>query len=320
VDQFTGTRSAGLAGLADTLSREEATGRLGQVCNRWIYSACLCFGLDLEEQRASGFRYDYSIYQVEYSRNLLSRSGAEMDRVFFERIVDRSRSRLDVKTPRTLFGQKRRPRQRSDRDLSPRQAVVVETPSLDLTVFKVHFGLLTLKAYTKGENVLRFEAIAHNTRALRCERVLERFPKIVSGLAAMLERFTTMLVCADVGSLPSEILDEFSKSAQLGVTRIGAIDLNEARMRVVLAGVVALAAAPAAFTVATLAEKVNAMTAQTHATHTVPRPPTTFASSAPRDSSSSSSHCDLAAACASAICRFMYARASRTRRSTSSTP
>jgi hypothetical protein len=165
--------------------------------NRWIYSACLCFGLDLDEQSASGFRYDYSVYQVEYSRNLLFASGAEMESVF-DRIVDRSRARLDVRQLRTLFGQKQRPRKRSNGELSPRQAVVIETPSYDLTVFKVHFGLLTLKAYSKGEHVLRFEAIVHNTRQLRCGRVLERFPEIVSRLTAMLERFTVILDCVDV--------------------------------------------------------------------------------------------------------------------------
>jgi hypothetical protein len=41
---------------------------------------------------------------------------------------------------------------------------VIETRSFDLTVFKVHFGFLTLKAYSKGEHVLRFEAVVHNTR------------------------------------------------------------------------------------------------------------------------------------------------------------
>ena len=40
----------GLARVADTLSQPAAIGRLGQVCDRWIYSACLCFGLDLAEQ------------------------------------------------------------------------------------------------------------------------------------------------------------------------------------------------------------------------------------------------------------------------------
>ena len=31
----------------------------------------------------------------------------------------------------------------------------------DLTIFKLHCGKLTLKIYTKGERVLRVEAIAH---------------------------------------------------------------------------------------------------------------------------------------------------------------
>ena len=39
----------------------------------------------------------------------------------------------------------------------------IKTPTYDLTVLKLHFGRLTGKAYTKGERVLRFDAIAHNT-------------------------------------------------------------------------------------------------------------------------------------------------------------
>ena len=42
---------AGLARIADALSQHAAVGRLSQVCNSWIYSACLCFGLDLDEQQ-----------------------------------------------------------------------------------------------------------------------------------------------------------------------------------------------------------------------------------------------------------------------------
>ena len=39
---------------------------------------------------------------------------------------------------------------------------MVETPTYDLTVFKVHYGKMTLKIYTKGERVLRTEVIVHN--------------------------------------------------------------------------------------------------------------------------------------------------------------
>ena len=73
------SNAAGLAQIADTLSDPRAIGRLGQVCERWIYSACLCFALDLEEQQHSGFHYDYSIYQLEYSRNLIFEVGHQMD-------------------------------------------------------------------------------------------------------------------------------------------------------------------------------------------------------------------------------------------------
>ncbi|MGB8383677.1 MAG: hypothetical protein WCG47_20920, partial [Dermatophilaceae bacterium] len=43
-----------LAQVADTLSQPGTIGRLSQVIDRWIYTACLCFGLDLDEQRRSG--------------------------------------------------------------------------------------------------------------------------------------------------------------------------------------------------------------------------------------------------------------------------
>jgi hypothetical protein len=81
--------AAGLAKIADTWSEESAIGRLSQVCERWIYSSCLCFALDWEEQQRSGFRYRYSNYQVEYSRNLLFELGGRMDQVF-QTLIDRS--------------------------------------------------------------------------------------------------------------------------------------------------------------------------------------------------------------------------------------
>ena len=67
---------AGLARIADALSQDATVGRLGQVCQRWIYTACLCFGLDLDEQHRSGFGYGFAVYQLEYSRNLIFADGA----------------------------------------------------------------------------------------------------------------------------------------------------------------------------------------------------------------------------------------------------
>jgi hypothetical protein len=252
---------AGLARVADALSQHAAVGRLSQVCQRWIYSACLCFALDSDERARSAFAYQFSVYQVEYSRNLLFRNGAQMQRVF-DAIVDRTRSRLDVPRVTTLFGAKRRPH-RDRKTGPPRLAAVIETPTYDLSVFKLHFGRLTCKAYTKGEHVLRFEAIVHNTAELRCGRVLERFGDIVTRLAGITGRFCSVVDCVDVGFIDLNTLDELATPSTLGVTRVGGIDLDKPRMRHALAAVLALAAAPHGFTVAQFSAKVHAMTGRT---------------------------------------------------------
>ena len=256
-----------LAQVADTLSQPGTIGRLSQVIDRWIYTACLCFGLDLAEQARSGFGYAYSIYQVEYSRNLIFASGAVMERAF-DTVVDRTRARLDVPRLRTLFGVGQRPRHRGA-DLSPHQAVVIERPRWNLTLFKVHFGLLTLKGYTKGEHVLRFEAIVHNTRALHTGRMLDKFPQIVARLAGMVDRFTSMLDCVDVSFLPDGILDQLPTPSRIGATRLGGVDINKPRARAALAAVLALAVAPDGFTGTDLAAKVRSLTGAPDADYTV---------------------------------------------------
>ena len=140
-----------LAQIADTLCSPDIIGRLNQVCERWIYSACLCFALDLSEQEKTRFRYDYSNFQEEYSRNLLFRRGSELEQVF-QGTIDRTRNQLDVKTLRTIFGTKKRP-SRCKNQKEPRCEVVVERPEVDLTIFKRHFGKITAKMVSKGEHV-----------------------------------------------------------------------------------------------------------------------------------------------------------------------
>ena len=134
-------------------------------------------------------------------------------------------------------------------------------------MFKVCFGLLTLKGYTKGARVLRFEAINCNTGQLGCGRALERFPQIIARLAGMCQRFCTALDCVDTGFLPDGTLDQLPLPAQLGASRVGGIDVNKPRIRAALAAVLALAPAPDGFTVADMPAKVHAMTGQTHATY-----------------------------------------------------
>jgi len=249
---------ARLAQIADTVSEPQTAGRLREVCDRWIYTACLCFGLDLADQEASAFAYDYSIYQVEYSRNLLFESGARMQRLF-DAIVDRTRSRLDVKMLKTMFGAKARPH-RDRAGGPPRLEAVIGTPTYDLTNFKVHFGRLTLKAYTKGEHVLRVEAICHNTVDLHCGRVLERWGYVTERLLDMADRFCTGLDCVDVAFIPDGLLDELPVPCQLGATRVGGIDLNKERIRHALAAALALAVSPVGFSVGEFTAKVRAMT------------------------------------------------------------
>jgi hypothetical protein len=262
---FTGIADPrGLARVADTLSQSAAIGRLGQVCDRWIYTACLCFGLDLAGQARSGFRYGYSIYQAEYSRNLLFRSGGQMEDLF-DRILDRTRSRLDIPTLRVLFGLKNRPH--SNRAAGPpAQEIVIEKPQYGLAWFRIRFGLLQLKAYTKGEHVLRFEATVHNTKELRCRRSLDNFPEIITRLAGMAERFATTLDCADISFLPDGSLDELPLPSRIGATRTGGIDLNKPRIRAALAAALALAAAPHGFTVAQFTAKAQHL--NTHVDYT----------------------------------------------------
>jgi hypothetical protein len=248
---------ADLARVADTLSEVRTIGRLSQVCERWIYSACLCFALDLEEQERSGFHYHYSIYQVECSRNLIFQRGSQMEQIFHG-LIDRTRARLTVKKLKTIFGVKCRPH-RDRKDKAPRLEVVVETPAYDLTIFKLHFGKLTLKVYTKGERVLRFEAIVHNTKELRCGRLLERFPQIIARLQQILEQFLNNLYCMDASFISGETLDQLATPSQVGKTRVSGIDVNKPRTRAVLSAVLALACSPDGFTTGQLANTVRSM-------------------------------------------------------------
>ncbi len=247
---------ADLAKVADTLFEARTTGRLQQVCDRWIYSACLCFALDLDDQQRSGFRYDYSIYQVEYSRNLIFHLGGHME-LLFQAMVDRSRARLNMKCLKTIFGRKARPHR--DRPGKPaRLEAVVETPTYNLTIFKLHFGKLTLKAYTKGERVLRLEAIVHNTAELNCGRRLDRFPKIITRLREMLRRFLNNLYCMDVCFLSDATLDRLPIPSRVGKTRVGGVNINQLRTRTVLNAILSLACSPSGFTVGDLAAQVRA--------------------------------------------------------------
>ena len=252
---------ADLAKVADTLSQKETAGRLHQLCERWIYTTCLCFALDLDEQKRSVFRYQYSAYQMEYSRNLLFHSGNRMQQVF-QALIDRTRAPLDLHRIKTIFGDKNRPHYDKRKRNPTRWGVVVETPAYDLIIFKVHYGKMTLKIYTKGERVLRTEVILHNAKAYRWGRSLPCFPEIVVRLQGILERFLNAVGCIDSCFVSDETLEQLPQPAKVGQTRVGGIDLNQPRMRRVAEAVLALSTAPTGFTASELAEKVRSMSGE----------------------------------------------------------
>ncbi|MFQ5647375.1 MAG: hypothetical protein ACE5GM_10625 [bacterium] len=249
------SNGAGLATIADTMKVPDFVGRLAQVCERWIYSSCLCFALTLEEQKKSRFRYSYSVYQSEYSRNLLFSTGRMMDKVF-NGVIDRTRSALDLKTIKTIFGYKQRPGKRKT-GKPPRFEVVVEKPDYGLTVLRIHFASLTVKIYSKGERVLRIEAVSHNTRYLRCGRVIENFPRIVNALKKILERFLQVLRAADISFLDTDALEKWHLPGVVGATRVGGVDMNKPRLQAVMKAITALSTNPLGFTASELAEKMK---------------------------------------------------------------
>jgi hypothetical protein len=250
--------AACLATIAETLAEESAIGRLRHVCDRWLYSTCLCVGLDLEDQQRRGFCYQYSTFQIEYSRNLLFAIGGQMEEVF-QALMDRRRAPLDLKTIKTILGDKHRPKYRTRKGKSAQWEVAVERPPYDLTIFKLHCGRLTLKIYTKGERVLRAEAVAHDTGELDCGRSLERLPAIVTALQGMLGRFLDAVHCVDRCFISDETLDQLPAPSHVGRIKVGGIDFNTARMRRVTAAVLALSTAPGGFTASQVAARVQAL-------------------------------------------------------------
>jgi len=247
---------AGLAKIADTLSDSLAIGRLRQVCDGWIYSSCLCFGLDREEQERSRFQYQYSIYQIEYSRNLMFSEGQWMEQMF-QALIDRSRGPMDVKKIKTILGTKRCPVRTARKKKKVAWEVVLERPVYDLTIFKLRCGLFTLKIYTKGERVLRVETIAHNVKKLPCGCSLQKFPEVVVQLQGILERFMDALGCIDQCFLSDTTLEQLPAPSQVGKTKVGGIDFNRPRIRWVVEAVLSLASFPGGFTASQLAQQVR---------------------------------------------------------------
>ncbi len=252
---FVGGSFQGLDQIADTLCDDHTIGRLTELCDRWAYSSCLCFALNLDEQLRSQFRYRYSVYQIEYSRNLLFTRGTVLDAVY-QALIDRTRQYLDVPRLCTIFGYKKRPHSRGVKKPTRLQRILDQS-AYDLTVFKLHFGAMTLKLYDKGPRVLRVEAIAHNTKGLRCGKLIEKLPIMLNKLQDMAIGFLNVVQAAHCSFLPDDALDRLIKPSQRGNRRLAGVDLQQPRIQAVSQAVLALSAKPEGFTVKELAEKTR---------------------------------------------------------------
>ncbi len=230
-----------LSQIADTL---KFNGQFEQVCQRWIYS-CLWFVMDKKQQEATGIKYNFSIYQIEYSRNFLFKRGCQMDDVY-QKIIDLTRGRLNIKRLKTIFGKKNRPYKHKSKATAPE--VRIETPDYNLTIFKIHFGRLTVKLYDKGERTLRAEVVVHNTKDLKCKRGIDSFGEIVEKLETIMGSFLSNLDHAHVATIDEGSFEEIAKPSQSGKNRLAGIDFNKARTKQVAAVLLALSMKPGGFT------------------------------------------------------------------------
>ncbi len=230
-----------LTQIADTL---KINGQFEQVCQRWIYS-CLWFVMDKKQQQATGIEYKFSIYQIEYSRNLLFQRGRQMDDVY-QKIIDSTRGRLDIKRLKTIFGKKTRPY--NHKSTAPAPEVRIEIPDYNMTIFKIHFGRLTVKLYDKGERTLRAEVVVHNTKDLKCRRGVESFGEIVEKLETIMRSFLSNLDYAHVATISETGLEEISSPSLSGANRLAGIDFNKSRAKQVALVLLALSMKPGGFT------------------------------------------------------------------------
>jgi hypothetical protein len=171
---------------------------------------------------------------------------------------------LDVPTLKTIFGRKHRPHLlRHAGAAAPRIERVLDESVYDLTVFKLHFGRLTLKVYDKGARVLRIEVIVHSVKELRCGKRLEKLPIVLARLQQMVIGFLNVVHAAHLGSIDAGALDALPQPTQRGAQRLAGIDIQKPRMRAVIEAVLTLAPKPDGFTVGELAGALRRQPAYT---------------------------------------------------------
>ena len=69
--------------------------------------------------------------------------------------------------------------------------------------------------------MLHIEAVAHDTAELHGGRGLERFPRMVTELHSILERFTKALSSIDPCWISEATLEQLPEPSQIGKTKVG---------------------------------------------------------------------------------------------------
>jgi hypothetical protein len=243
-----GTDFRALEHVAKAVRKASVIGQLIRACDRWVYSSCLCFGLSQTEQARTGFRYQYSVFQLENSRNLLFTRGRLMEEVF-QKMIDRTRRQIDVKRLKSIFGFQHRPYAKTKRgkEAAPPQ-MTIERPAYNLTIYKLRWGNLTLKIYDKGGRVLRIEVVAHNVKSLRCGTGMDKWDILLERMTQMLVNFLNTLQAAHVAFLDNETLDALPQPSLQGTRRLAGVDLNRPRIRLAAEALLAMATKPNGFT------------------------------------------------------------------------
>lgn len=239
-----------LTQIADTL---KINGQFERICRRWIYS-CLWFVMDKKQQESTGIQFKFSIYQIEYSRNLLFKRGRQVDDVY-QKIIDLTRGRLNIKKLKTIFGKKNRPYKH--KSTAPAPEVRIETPDYNMTIFKIHFGRLTVKLYDKGERTLRAEVVVHNTKDLKCKRGIDSFGEVVDKLETIMRSFLSNLDHAHVATIDQGSFEEIIIPSSSGKKRLAGIDFNKTRTKAVATVLLALSMKPNGFACKDLAEGLS---------------------------------------------------------------
>jgi len=225
-----------------------------KVADRWIYSCCLCFGLSTELQAATGFRYDYSVLQMEYSRNYLFTRGSALDQIY-QSLLDRTRRRFALERLKTILGVKRRPHERHEFAIKRSRDA---NGQYSLTTLTINLGWLKLKIYDKSGRLLRAEVTVNNAKRLRCLRSLPHVPEVMGRLRAMLDRFMNHVQSVNIAFVGPDELVRWAQPGRAGGHRTAGINLNNARVRTVLSLLPSLSAIPGGFSSGDLQERVRA--------------------------------------------------------------